>query len=104
MIRRTLGRLILQSDFCNLKSCQGLGLDDFAGADAAGAGADLFVGAFHFRLYRAQVDVPAPLGNVVGVADVVAELRPFAADVTYASHNKNLPIVANKIVLISRCE
>jgi hypothetical protein len=36
---------------------------------------------------RAQVNVPAPLGNVVGVADVVPELRPFAADITNLCHD-----------------
>jgi hypothetical protein len=34
----------------------------------------------------AQVDVPAPLGHVVGVADIVPELRPFAAEITNMCH------------------
>ena len=35
---------------------------------------------------RAQIDVPAPLGHVMGVADVVSKLRPFAAHFTYLCH------------------
>jgi hypothetical protein len=34
----------------------------------------------------AQVDVPAPLGHVVGVADIVPELRAFAAEITNMCH------------------
>jgi hypothetical protein len=44
------------------------------------------MGAAHNRAYRAQVDVPAPLGDVMGVTYVVSELRTFAAHFTYACH------------------
>ena len=38
---------------------------------------------------RAQVYVPTPLGHVMGVADIVSKLRPFAADFAYACHLTN---------------
>jgi hypothetical protein len=49
----------------------------------------------------AQIDVPAPLAHVVGVADGVSELRPFAADITNSCHNSEFPsrLVAEKIIL-----
>jgi hypothetical protein len=38
-----------------------------------------------------QVEVPAALGHVVGVADFIAELRPAAAHFTYSRHwDRNL--------------
>ena len=62
-------------------------LYDFAALDAAGADANLFRSAFHLGLDRAEIDVPAPLGDVVRVRDVVTELRAFAADIANLSHN-----------------
>src|ERR1700675_2420867 len=60
-----------------------LALDDFAGLDAAGADAHALAGAVHLGLYRLQIDIPAAAGGVVGVRDVVAELRAFAAKITF---------------------
>ena len=57
-----------------------LRLDDFAVAEAGGADADALALSGHFGVHRAQVDVPAPLGDVVGVADAVARLRLLAAN------------------------
>ncbi len=57
----------------------GLRLNDFAAAQAGGANADPLARALHLGVNRAQIDVPAPLGHVVGVADVISKLRPFAA-------------------------
>ena len=66
-----------------------LSLDDLAALDAAGAHADLLVAAvIELGLHRAQIDVPAPAGDVVRVRDVVAELRTLAADFTNLSHDK----------------
>jgi hypothetical protein len=39
---------------------------------------------------RAQIDVPAPLGYIVGVADGISELRPLAADITNSCHNSEI--------------
>jgi hypothetical protein len=59
---------------------------DLAAAQAGGADAHLARTAVHARPYRPQVDVPAPLGHVVRVADVIARTRPFAANLTYLCH------------------
>ena len=64
-----------------------LGLNDFAAAQAGGADADTLARALHFGVHRAQIDVPAPLGHVVGVADVIPKLRPFAADFANLCHD-----------------
>ena len=56
-----------------------LRLNDFTAAQAGGADADPLARTLHLGVHRAQVDVPAPLGHVVGVADVISKLRPFAA-------------------------
>ena len=63
-----------------------LRFNHFAAAQAGGADADAFGGGAHFGVDRAQVDVPAPLGHVVGVADIVSELRPLAAEITNMCH------------------
>ncbi|MCU1268881.1 MAG: hypothetical protein JWN74_175 [Acidobacteriaceae bacterium] len=64
-----------------------LRLNDFAAAQAGGADADTLARALHFGVDRAQIDVPAPLGHVVGVADVISKLRPFAADLANLCHD-----------------
>jgi hypothetical protein len=63
------------------------GFDDFAAAQAGSANADALVAALHFSVDRAQIDVPTPLGHVMGVADIVPKLRPFAADFAYLCHD-----------------
>lgn len=65
----------------------GLAFDDFAGLDAAGADAHALAHAIELGLHRLQVDVPAAAGRVVGVRDVVAELRAFAAKITFLCHD-----------------
>src|SRR6202789_923668 len=57
-----------------------LGFGDFAGLDAACADADALGVAVDEGLDGLKIDVPAPLGDVVRVRDVVAELRAFAAN------------------------
>lgn len=63
-----------------------LRLLDFAGLDAAGADADALGIAIDERFHRLQVYVPAPLRHIVRVGNVVAELRPLAANITYLCH------------------
>jgi len=63
-----------------------LGFDDFAAFQAGGADADALGGGAHFGVHRPQVHIPAPLGDVMGVADIVSELRALAADLTYLCH------------------
>jgi hypothetical protein len=65
----------------------GLAFDDLAGLDAAGADAHALAAAIDLGLDGLQVDVPATAGGVVGVRDVVAELRAFAAKITFLCHD-----------------
>jgi hypothetical protein len=65
----------------------GLAFDDFAGFDAAGADADALAAAGRLGLDGLQVHVPAAPGGVVGVRDIVAELRAFAAKITFVCHD-----------------
>jgi hypothetical protein len=75
-----LGRFLFREDF------EALGFDDLAGLDAAGAHANALAGSLNDSLHRLQVHVPTPTGGVVGVGDVVAELRAFAAEITFLRH------------------
>src|SRR6187402_1081459 len=63
------------------------GLGDLAGLDAAGADADALVCAVHHCLDGLKIRVPATLGDVVRVRDVVAELRTFTAILTNLCHD-----------------
>src|SRR5579863_3306270 len=64
----------------------GLCFDDFAAADAGSADAKALSCTFHLGANRAQVDVPAPPRDVVGVADGISKLRAFPADITNLCH------------------
>ena len=65
-----------------------LRLYDFAAAQAIGADAHaLAVAARRLRTDRPQVDVPAALGHVVRVADVISGARLLAANFTYLCHD-----------------
>jgi len=66
---------------------KGLRFDDFAAAQAGGADAHAFGGGADAGVHRAQVDVPAPLGDVVRVADAVSRLRLLAADIALLCHD-----------------
>ena len=71
----------------NVKSLAGtLGFDDFAATQTGGADANALALAVNFGMYRAQIDVPTPLGHVVSVADAVSRLRLLAADFTLLCH------------------
>jgi hypothetical protein len=64
-----------------------LRFDHFAAAQAGCADSHAFGGGAYTGMHGAQIDVPAPLGDVVGVADAVTELRLFAADITLLCHD-----------------
>ena len=68
----------------------GLALDDFAGLDAAGADAHALAAAVDLGLDGLQIHVPTTPGGVVGVRDVVAELRTLAAEITFLCHDEML--------------
>jgi hypothetical protein len=63
------------------------GLHDFAAAQAGSAHANAPGRALNLGVDRAEIDVPAPLGHVVGVADVISKLRPLAADLANLCHD-----------------
>jgi len=60
---------------------------DFAGTQATSANADALANTLYLGVDRTQIDVPAPLGHVVGVADVITGARTFAANLTYLCHD-----------------
>jgi hypothetical protein len=74
-----------------------LAFDDFAGLDAAGADAHPLAAAIHLSLYGLQIDVPAAAGRVVGVGDIVAKLRAFAAKITFLCHDVCSNLESQKI-------
>jgi hypothetical protein len=59
----------------------------FAAAQTGSADAHVLGSGSHLGVNRAQIDVPAPLADIVGVADGISELRPLAADITNSCHN-----------------
>ena len=59
---------------------------DFAAAQAGSAHANALGCSLHPGVNRTKIDVPAPLGDVVGVADVISKLRSLAAHIAYACH------------------
>ena len=64
-----------------------LGFCDFAAAQAGSADAKPLIAALHLRVDIAQVHVPTPFRDVVGVADVISKLRPLAAIFAYLCHD-----------------
>jgi hypothetical protein len=63
-----------------------LRLNYFTAAQARGADPNALGGAFYAGMDWPQVHIPAPLGHVMGVTDVVSKLRPLAAKIAYLCH------------------
>jgi len=61
----------------------------FPALEAGSAHPHAPVRSLNDRAHRAQVHVPSPFGDVMGVADIVSKLRPFAAHFAYACHDTN---------------
>ena len=59
---------------------------DFAAANAGRADAHTFPGAIDQSMNGLQVQIPAALRYVVGMADAMPELRPSATNVTNFCH------------------
>ena len=74
-----------------------LAFDDLAVLDAAGADLHALGNAIGERLDCLKIRVPATTCDVVRVGDIVAELRPFAAKITYVCHDftPKLDCIAN---------
>ncbi len=66
-----------------------LRLDDFAAAQAGRADADVLSLARDLGVHRTQVNVPAPLSDVVRMADAVSRLRLLAADIALLCHKNS---------------
>jgi hypothetical protein len=62
------------------------GFDDFAGLEAAGADADALGAARDYGANGLKIRVEAAVSAIVGVADLMTELRPFAAHFTALGH------------------
>jgi hypothetical protein len=69
-----------------------LRLDDFAAAQAGCAHAHTLGGGPDAGMHWAQVYVPTPLGDIVGVADTVSSLRLLAADIALLCHDDSRKI------------
>ena len=65
-----------------------LRLDYLTRFNAPGADPNPFAAARDLSLNRTKIDIPAPLGNIVRMRDLVTELRTFAAEFANLSHNK----------------
>ena len=77
-------------DFHIPSGLRSLRLNHFAAAKTGGADAHVLISGSHLGVNRAQIDVPAPLADVVGVTDGISELRPLAADITNSCHNSEI--------------
>jgi hypothetical protein len=85
--RKSPSRLIRGWGGLFLEEVVWLAFDDFAGLDAAGADAHALASTVDLGFDGLEVHVPATTGRVVGVRDIVAELRPFAAKITFLCHD-----------------
>jgi hypothetical protein len=65
-----------------------LRLDYLARFNAPRADPNPFAAAGDLGLNRTKIDIPAPLGNIVRMRDLIAELRTLAADCTNLSHDQ----------------
>jgi hypothetical protein len=74
---------------------------DFTVANARRANAHALTGAVHQRAHRLQVEVPAPFGDVMSVADLIAECRLPATYFANLCHGTEISYV-NRILSIAR--
>ena len=66
------------------------GFLNFSALDARGADTDALGRSGDHGVDGLQVQIPAPLGNVVGVADTVSEPRAALTDFTHFRHIRGL--------------
>ncbi len=81
---------------------EGLSLYDLAAAQARRTHPHTLVAVRRLGVHRAQIDVPAPLGDVVGVTDVISRARPFAANFANLCHCllQKIPEVRGQTLII----
>jgi hypothetical protein len=65
------------------------GFLDFSALDARGADTNTLGRSGHYGVHRLQIQIPATLGQIVGVADTVSEPRAALTDFTHFRHNEN---------------
>jgi len=70
------------------RSNRRLCLYDLAGFDTAGADADALVPARNLSLDWAKINIPAALGHVVRMRNLVSELWTLTADCANLSHHE----------------
>jgi hypothetical protein len=71
------------------------GLLNFARTKTGSTNTDPAAGAVHERANRLQINVPAALGDIMGVADPIAELRALTTNFANLCHDSNLPMNSN---------
>jgi hypothetical protein len=69
-----------------MKRGKPLRLDHFPAAQAGSADPYTPGGALNLGMNRTEIDVPATLGHVMGVADVISKLRALPADFANLCH------------------
>lgn len=67
------------------------GLLDFPALQAGGADPDTLGRALHHGVNLLQVQVPAPFGHIMGVADAVAEPGTAATNIAHLRHLGDTP-------------
>jgi hypothetical protein len=67
------------------------GLLDFAVLDAVCANADALSHSVDHGVHGLKVDVPAPVGQIMGVANPMSELWTAAADIADSRHESEFP-------------
>jgi hypothetical protein len=77
-----------------------LGFYHFAAAQARSAHAHALGRGAYAGVHGAQIYVPPPLGDVMGVADAVSRLRLLAADITLLSHDCELILFRSSTKLL----
>ena len=77
-----------------MEGCGGIGklrdFLDFTVPNARRADPQPLAGAFDQGSHRLQIDIPAPLGDIVSVADAVAELRPATTNFANLCHKTEI--------------
>jgi hypothetical protein len=63
-------------------------LNYLAGLNAPSADSNPLAAAGDLGLNGTKIDIPAPLGNIVRMRNLIAELRTLAADCTNLSHDQ----------------